>query len=202
MYLMKVRIYFTQNNLLNSYEIKSFVSCGMYGQYQSNLAVLKCCAVDFNYTFVPCCRSTASWISQRGGALGMNRGGTVKQELMPVVDAFVKWMKRGINRRMRNWCLRVQAVLYLGTNLCITCLQAVGLGKQLKPDYSKSNHQFSLPHFWMLDLKSLWSGKCEHSQLYLNCCTNVSETSGLGVSKRTSQDLSFNSLCWKMGNKG
>lgn len=60
MYLMKVRIYFTQNNLLNSYEIKSFVSCGMYGQYQSNLAVLKCCAVDFNYTFVPCCRSTAS----------------------------------------------------------------------------------------------------------------------------------------------
>lgn len=57
-------------------------------------------------------------------------------------------------------CSVCKAVLSLGTNLCITCLQAVVLGKPLKS--LKSSHQFSLPHFWMLDLKSLLV-KCEHS---------------------------------------
>lgn len=113
-----------------------------------------------------------------------------------------KWMKTGIDCMMRRWCLHVKAVPCLGTTLDGTCLQAVVLGKQLKPDSLKSSHQFNLPHFWMLDLKSLWVVKCERSQLYLKCCTRYfSEKSGLDVSKCTSWDFSFNSLNWKMGNR-
>lgn len=156
-YLMKIKIGLQQNNALDSCISKALKAVAM--SVQPWCAHVLCCGlqyhvVPFSLLKVPgrgCTGSGPGWCSE---------GCTGRCELLTHL-----WVERHHNCRVEvmsecSGSSVCKAVLYLGTNLYITCLQAVVLGKPLK--YLKSIHQCSLPHFWMLDLKSLWLVKYEH----------------------------------------
>lgn len=68
--------------------IKSFKSCGLYRQYQSNL-----CSCAVLQTSIMCLclavKAQPPEFQREGLCLGMNQGGTVKEAQMPIVDASV-----------------------------------------------------------------------------------------------------------------
>lgn len=160
---MKIKICLQQNNALDSCKWKALKAVAMSVQPCS--ARVLCCGLP----------STMLWLAGEAQPpesprerLHWEWTGVVQRGGNRCVSCWYicEWVKSGINCRVKvmaecSGCSVCKAVLYLGTNLYITCLQAVVLGKPLKS--LKSIHQFSLPHFWMVDLKSSWLVKCKHS---------------------------------------
>lgn len=199
---MKIKICLQLNSASDSCKSKALKAMVM--------SVPPCCAHvlswGLQYHVVPCWRGTASWKSQSEAALAVNQGGAEGGAQVDVSYWHVcKWVKRGIDCRVKmmsecSSCSLCKAVLYLGTNLYITCLQAVVLCEPLKS--LNSIHQFSLPHLWMLDLKSLWLVKCEHSaisELLNQLLLREFRSRCLEMHKL---DLSFSSLNWKVEDRG
>lgn len=201
-YLMKIKICLQQNSASDSCKSTALKAVVM--------SVQPCCAHVLSWGLqshvVPCWRGTASWKSQSEAALGVNQGGAVGGAQVDVSCWLVcKWVKRGVNCRVKmmsecSSCSVCKAVLYLGTNLYITCLQTVVLGEPLKS--LNSIHQFSLPHLWMMDLKSLWLVKYEHSAVSELLSQLLLREFRSRCLKMHKLDLSFNSLNWKVGDRG